>query len=491
MSVFRIRRVFGVRVSHEPTTRALFPRCAAAATVADACEGIVDDLWEHGGLPSVYLLVDGRLRCQAARGYFQVVDGFPPGTGVIGRVVSSGVTAIIDDLGNTPHFIAAIPGLNAEACAPVTVRGRVVGAVNVESRGALPDGIAGLLADAAALLGAVIESTGGMPPVPLAQRLARIVVSLTSLTEVGQIRARAVAGAVELSGMTSASLSQLAADGSWTVLHARGPLARTLECWTDEDHRVIASWVKAGTSSHFPGRGAVPPGYEFLLRADVRAIAVQPMVVGGRVTGLLTTADVLPIPHDFAVGATLELLAAQTAASLATASAITELNRRILQDPLTGLYNAAAFTGDMQAAAEASHSQVTHTACLLIDVDRFKAVNDTYGHPAGDRLLRALAAELDAELRGADTVYRIGGDEFAVLASAQGEREVAAIAERLLVAARRTRATISVGGVLLDRDDPHATRLIADRALYEAKAAGRDQARTAHFKPAAGDTVDR
>ncbi len=482
----------GSKVTQEPTTGTLFPRCASARTVADACEGIVDDLWEHGGLPSVYFLVDGRLRCQAARGYFQVVDGFRPGTGVIGRVVASGEAAIIDDLASAPHFIAAIPGLNAEACVPVTVRGQVVGAVNVESRGALPDGIADLLGRAATLLGAVIESAGGMPPVPLAQRLARIVVSLTSLTEVEPIRARAVEGAIELSGMTSSSLSQLAADGSWTVLRALGPLAETLECWTDEDHRVIASWVKAGTSSHFPGGGEVPAGYEFLLRADVRAIAVQPMVVGGRVTGLLTTADLRPIPHDFTVGAALELLAAQTAASLATATAITELNRRVLQDPLTGLFNAAAFTGDMQAAAESSRSQVTDTACLLIDVDHFKAVNDTYGHPAGDRLLRALAAELDTELRGADTVYRIGGDEFAVLASAQTEHEVAAIAERLLSAARRVRATISVGAVLLDRANPHATRLTADRALYEAKAAGRDRARTAHFEQeTAGDTVDR
>ncbi|MBA2774797.1 MAG: GAF domain-containing protein, partial [Nocardioidaceae bacterium] len=152
---------------HEQTARALFPRCASAGTVADACEGIVDDLWEHGGLPSVYFLVDGRLRCLAARGYFQVVDGFRPGTGVIGRVVATGEAAVIDDLASTPHFIAAIPGLNAEACFPVTVRGQVVGAVNVESRGALPEGIADLLGRAATLLGAVIESAGGMPPVPL------------------------------------------------------------------------------------------------------------------------------------------------------------------------------------------------------------------------------------------------------------------------------------------------------------------------------------
>lgn len=455
-----------------------FPRCSAAGTVSEACEGVVDDLWEYGGLPSVYLLVDGRLRCLAARGYFQVVDGFPPGTGVIGRVVASGESVVIPDVASAPHFIAAIPGLNAEACVPVTIRGRVIGAVNVESSTTLPEDIRGVLEVAAAALATSIEAAGGLPAVHLSQRLARIVVSLTSLTEVERIGARAVEGAIELSGMSSAALCGPGDDGLWSVHRVSGPLAETLVRWTDDDLRVIASWVDAGTASHFPGGGEIPSGYEFLLRADVGSIAVQPLVVGGRVTGLLTTADIRPVPHDFTVGAALELLAAQTAASLATATAIAELSLRALQDPLTNLYNAAAFDKALEAAAAlAARTRVTDTACLLIDVDHFKVVNDTYGHPAGDRLLRALADELDEELRGTDTVYRIGGDEFAVLAGARDEVEATAIAERLLGAAHRVRTTISVGVALLDHHDPHTIRSAADQLLYEAKSAGRDQAR--------------
>lgn len=466
-----------------------FPRCSAARTVADACTGLVDDLWEYGVLPRVYLLLDGRLRCQAARGHFQVADGFPPGVGVIGRVVASGEPVVIPDVSATPYFIAAIPGLTAAACAPVTVQGQVIGAVGVETMSTLPADIAAVLSAAADVLGAAIEAAGGLPPVIVSQRLARIVVSLTSLTEVELIRAKAVEGAIELCGMSSAALSGPDVDGRWSVHHASGPLAETLIRWTDEDHRVMASWVDAGTSSHFPGGAEIPPGYEFLLRADVRAIAVQSLVVGGIVTGLLTTADVHSVPHDFAIGAALELLAAQTAASLRTADAIEELSRRALQDPLTNLYNAAAFDTALRAAADKSdRAQVTDTACLLIDVDRFKSVNDTYGHPAGDRLLRALATELDSELRGSDMVYRIGGDEFAVLATAHDQHEAAAIAERLLGAARRVRATISVGAALVDHRDPHTTRVTADRLLYEAKFAGRDQARTAD-QGKSGDTV--
>ena len=215
-----------------------------------------------------------------------------------------------------------------------------------------------------------------MPPVPLAQRLARIAVGLTALTDATEIRARAVAGASQVCGMSSALLSEPDPDGCWVVTAAAGPLAASLAGWTDEDHRVVAAWVQAGTSSHFPGGIDVPPGYEFLLRTGVRSLAVQPLVVAGIVTGLLVTADTHAVAHDPTVGAALELLAAQTAASLSNAEAMAQLSRRAEQDPLTGLRNAASFVEDLDAAGD-------RTACLLVDVDHFKTVNDTYGHVAG------------------------------------------------------------------------------------------------------------
>lgn len=436
-------------------------------TLAEACEGLADDLHEQYELPSIYLLVDGRLRCQAARGYFQVVDGFTSGTGVIGRVVTTGVPVVIDDVRQDATFIAAIPGLLAEACVPVRVHGRTVGAINVESTSFLRADIAERLTVAADLLGATLERIGGMPPVPLAQRLARIAVGLTSLTDSDEIRLRVVEGAQQVSGMGTAALSEEDADGRWGVVAATGPLAATLAEWTDEDHRLMAAWVGAGTSSHFPGGVDVPAGYEFLLRAGVRAIAVQPLVVAGRVTGLLTTADTHPVPHDPSVGAALELLAAQTAASLANAEAMAELSRRAKEDPLTGLRNAAAFLQDLEDAG-------SDTVCVLVDVDHFKQVNDTFGHVAGDRLLCALAAELSAQLRDGAVLYRVGGDEMAVLVPAD-ESVAPGIAQRLVDAARRVRTTVSVGVAHVGTRSPQIARLRADRAMYEAKARGRDQ----------------
>ncbi len=463
----RVGKADGLRAGLPGPRSTHYPRCVSASTLAEACEGLAEELHEQYDLPSIYLLVDGRLRCQAARGYFQVVDGFTPGTGVIGRVVAHGVPVVIHDVRHDPSFIAAVPGLRAEASVPVRVHGVTVGAVNVESTSSLPEDVADRLTGAADLLGATIERLGGMPSVPLAQRLARIAVGLTSLTDANEIRVGAVTGALQVSGMSSAALSEGDADGQWAVVAAEGPLAHTLSTWTDEDHRIIAGWVDAGTSSHFPGGVDVPAGYEFLLRSGVRALSVQPLVAGGRVTGLLTTADWHPVPHDPTIGAALELLAAQTAASLSNAVALAQLSRRAAEDPLTGLLNAASFADDLEAATAG-------TVCVLVDIDHFKQVNDTFGHVAGDRLLCALADELTSHLRDGARLYRVGGDELAVLLHAD-ESAAHRVAQRLVDSARRVRTTVSIGVAHIGSGSPQFARLRADRAMYEAKSRGRDQ----------------
>ena len=452
------------------------PADTAATTVVGACEQLMDDLRERYPLPSVYLLIDGRLRCQAARGYFQVVDGFPVGTGVIGRVVRTGVAVLEQDVTSHDGFIAAMPGLLSEACVPVRLDGQVVGAINVESTEPLPPDVLDVLTRAAAALADRIRAAGGLPPASLSQRLARIAVGLSALTEAAEIYPRVVQGALDLSGMDSAALCRRAADASWSVVHASGSLTRALQDWSGEECQVIAGWVEAGTSSHFAGSSdQTPPDYDFLLTAGVRAVMVHPLVVGRDVTGLLVTAHTAPSAHDPVVGAALEMLAAQSAACLGMAAALEELGRRAREDSLTGAGNGAAFSDEL---ASVTHDATGSggAACLLVDIDYFKLVNDTYGHPAGDRLLRALTQELGSVLRTGDSLFRIGGDEFAVLLPATASGDVQRIAERLVEAARRVRTTVSLGTAMIRPGmTPEQVRLEADRALYEAKAAGRDR----------------
>jgi diguanylate cyclase (GGDEF)-like protein len=168
----------------------------------------------------------------------------------------------------------------------------------------------------------------------------------------------------------------------------------------------------------------------------------------------------------------LELLAAQTAAALRTAAALSELRTRATTDPLTGLGHHGTFHDALAAARSAGEP----LALLLADVDGFKTINDTRGHQAGDRVLRATAAALSGAMRRGDAVFRIGGDEFAALVRAADAHEAFAAGARLRAAAAVVPdVTVSVGVALPAPDEPDATLIArADAALYRVKGAGRD-----------------
>ena len=135
------------------------------------------------------------------------------------------------------------------------------------------------------------------------------------------------------------------------------------------------------------------------------------------------------------------------------------------------------------AATEAEQAR-DPSAVLLIDVDHFKRVNDTYGHPAGDLVLREVASRLAASVRAGDQVFRMGGEEFMVVLSGCAAREE--VAERLRGAvadapitlddATALRITVSVGMAVADPSEtPARVYARADEALYRAKEAGRNR----------------
>ena len=464
-------------------TSSPFPRCARGTTLREACAGLVDDLHDRWDLPSVYLLVEGRLRCQASRGYFQVSDGFYPTSGVIGRVITSGRAEVIHDVTADPAFFAAIPGLQAEVCVPVEVDGTVIGAVNLESTEQLTGAAVADAFAAAAFLAAKVRDLGGLPQPSLAERLARIAVGISSQTAAVDVLQRAVEGACDLSGMSSAAIAQLGPDG-WAVSSAIGPLADVITRWDDSVIGFLSGWVWAGASSYFPGGEEVPAGYEFLA-GGIHALAVQPLVVGGRVTGLLITADAAPVAHDPALSSALELLAGQTAATLATVWTLQRLSHQANHDALTGLSNRRA----LHEALQADLASCRASALVLLDLDGFKAVNDRHGHAAGDALLAAVGRRLLACARADDVVCRLGGDEFAVVVRDVPDEEQALLAARRFVRAAATGGEggwhagvgASAGVRLVAGESPSTVLVDADAALYAAKDAGRG--RTVLWQP--------
>lgn len=153
-------------------------------------------------------------------------------------------------------------------------------------------------------------------------------------------------------------------------------------------------------------------------------------------------------------------------------------------DALTGLPGRRRFQRSMEQCLHRAQRQGNKLAVLFIDVDRFKWVNDTYGHQAGDRVLRELGRRLRASLRDHDLVARLGGDEFVaivegVTGSAQAatsvQRTLAALCEPMRIEADEVRASASIGIAMFPDDGEDAAVLLkkADDACYHAKANGR------------------
>jgi diguanylate cyclase (GGDEF)-like protein len=151
------------------------------------------------------------------------------------------------------------------------------------------------------------------------------------------------------------------------------------------------------------------------------------------------------------------------------------LDRLAHTDGLTGLPNRRAWGEALRRALAGAARTGDRVHVAMLDLDDFKAINDTHGHLAGDRLLRELAAAWQPLVRGSDALARLGGDEFAVLLSGCSDEEAAEIAERLREAAPPGH-TVSAGVALWDGSE-HADDLLAraDAALYAAKAGGRDR----------------
>ncbi|MEM9795266.1 MAG: diguanylate cyclase [Pseudomonadota bacterium] len=156
-------------------------------------------------------------------------------------------------------------------------------------------------------------------------------------------------------------------------------------------------------------------------------------------------------------------------------------------DPLTGLHNRRYGLHHLDRVASRCRAQGKRAGVILMDIDHFKAVNDTYGHPAGDCVLARVALALQESLRGEDLVCRIGGEEFLAVLPDAGLEQVRAVAERLrgaiealeiaITGGRTLSVTLSLGVAMLeDREDAgsHALTLV-DQALYAAKNGGRNR----------------
>ena len=182
------------------------------------------------------------------------------------------------------------------------------------------------------------------------------------------------------------------------------------------------------------------------------------------------------------------ILAIRAQARATTAAAA--LHRIANTDALTGLANRRAFFEALEAEAERSERTDAPLWVTILDIDRFKRINDNYGHPAGDEVLRSVAAIIRQAIRGSDLVGRIGGEEFGVLMPRTTRAQAELVSERLRHAVASTpfvlpsgkviEVTLSAGlAVRTKGEDPTHLLSRTDIALYMAKKDGRNLVRLA------------
>ena len=279
--------------------------------------------------------------------------------------------------------------------------------------------------------------------------------------------------------------------------HSLG-FSRAIFFASDRERGIQARWQVDGTDSVEPSHEApdLRPGGAMLaaLRnanedvvgrsgelsaplVDVRNwYALAPLAHAGGTSGVLYVDGHRSLePREWEIG---------LARSLATIASVSYQNSLLFartqelaeRDPLTGLFNRRAFQARLLAELEATQRSGRAFMYVMIDVDDFKAINDTHGHAHGDAVLRTLAGALLRGSRVHDVVGRYAGDEFVVLFPGVDRMLALTLIERLASALREQHLRCSLGAALFPHDADNVVELLsaADRALYVTKRAGKN-----------------
>ena len=226
----------------------------------------------------------------------------------------------------------------------------------------------------------------------------------------------------------------------------------------------------------------VIPFVSFAARFTTRGTTAGVALTAGILLAATAGVDPQGLWHDPSlVLGTLASFAGVAAFGVALMNAEVEVRQDAALDPLTGLSNRKALRMRFDELHRQAELEGSAIGVVVLDIDHFKAVNDTYGHERGDAVLQAVAFEMRKALREGELVYRLGGEEFLVLLRGDEALASESIAERLrgaIAAARPTGLAITASlGVSVTTDGLEYATLFAqaDAALYEAKRLGRNR----------------
>jgi diguanylate cyclase (GGDEF)-like protein len=277
--------------------------------------------------------------------------------------------------------------------------------------------------------------------------------------------------------------------GSHTIRRVVGEWSDKLLGTTHKDASSIASMVaknKLALPAGGDWRERDVPVFSHPMRIkDYESLLVVPLLVKDEVIGMFTVAAMRASAFPTDRREMLGVIANQVAISMQNARMYEALEEQATTDGLTGLVNHRTFQERFAAMLGRAERHEFPVSLLLTDIDHFKKVNDTYGHPTGDEVLRRVAAILKASARKIDIVARYGGEEFACVLEATDRAGARQLAERIRQEVEQQtfpsskgsfKATLSIG-IACTEDARDKTEIIAraDQSLYAAKHGGRNR----------------
>lgn len=475
---------------------------SALQYIADELDGIL-----HADIFTLLLLNDPNhaelrvvrgMTSEEAASYQRRLRG--DGNPLLLELLNGGEGISAADLGSRPDLRSRLvrPTLSSFYTFPLHAEDKVVGLIGIgfNSPYNMPRGTHNLITDCSRQAGLMIDRT------LLYQEAERAVREMSSLYHIGL----ATSSSLEIDSVMRQVADQVQAvmevDSFLLVLYDAGNQLMDYVIQRDkgvEFAREVLPISSGGASAwivqhrrpllvrHWDQEAAGFPFVSEVLGDPTQSYLGVPLVAGDRVIGVISAQKREPYAYDANDSRLLSAIAAQAALALENARLHQATRYQALHDSLTGAYNHAALLEQIAHEVGTARDYRHPTTLIMLDIDHFKTYNDTYGHVAGDIVLRRVVEGIQANIKSSDALGRWGGEEFGVVLPGVRAGDALAIAQRI----RKTLAaldmtapdgrplpapTVSQGIACYPDTAGNSSQLVdqADSALYQAKARGRD-----------------
>jgi diguanylate cyclase (GGDEF)-like protein len=413
--------------------------------------------------------------------------------GISGRVIASGQPIRLDNVDKEPDYFPLFSSIRSELCVPLKTAERTIGVLNAESTrlNVFTEADEQLMMTFAGQLALAIERVRlYQQAVQTAEiravlyRAAQEISASLDLEQVYQAIHTAVSQLMPCEDLLIALLddSRDEIQAVYMIENGQRLAPGHFPAWQGLSGRVIATG-KALKVDDFACDYTDVPVVIFGEDRSHSALVV-PLMVKGRAFGALSAQSHTLNAYSVDDQEMLELLAAQAAIAIENARLFAKVQQLATHDSLTSIYNRHHFFMLAKTEVERARRYNFPLSLIIIDIDHFKRVNDTYGHAMGDQVLQSVVRSCCSQLREADLMGRYGGEEFVILLPHTAIDEAQKVAERLRheIETAKTETgkgplTISLGVAVWDETCKNAEALIerADQALYRAKNAGRNR----------------